>query len=173
MGSILHAIEVPPYGADTLWSNQYLAFSTLSYGLQTTLQALRGVHSATNAYSKKMQAIHDSFVGMKVHTDDSANKTIEQPAVRIHAETGQSALYVNAQYTVGLAGWAPHEARLLLDYLFQHSVQPAFTCRWKWHVGDVAFWDNRCVQHMAMADSSGHRRYMHRTTVAGEAPISS
>ena len=170
-GSILHAIEVPPYGADTLWSNQYLAYSTLSSGLQATLQTLRGVHSATNAYSKKMQSIHDSFMGMKVHTDDSANECVEQPVVRLHGETGQPALYVNAQYTVGLAGWAPHEARLLLDYLFAHSVQPAFTCRWRWSVGDLAFWDNRALQHMAMADVSGHRRYMHRTTVEGEIPI--
>lgn len=173
MGSILHAIEVPPYGADTLWSNQYLAFSTLSPGLQQTLRTLRGIHSATNAYSKKMQGIHDSFAGMRVQTSDTANEVIEHPLVRIHAETGRPALYADQQYTIGIAGWANHEAKQLLDYLYQHSVQPAFTCRWQWKVGDVAFWDNRCLQHMAMADVSGHRRLLHRTTVAGERPLGS
>ena len=92
-------------------------------------------------------------------------------SVRVHGETGREALYLNAQYTVGLDGWWPHEAKLLLDYLFAHSTQPAFTCRWRWQAGDVAFWDNRSVTHMVLADSHGHRRAMHRTTVAGEQPI--
>ena len=79
-------------------------------------------------------------------------------------------LYVNQQYTVGLHEWWPTEDRVLLDFLFAHATQDSFTCRWRWAVGDVAFWDNRVVQHMAMGDVSGHRRAMHRTTVAGEAP---
>jgi taurine dioxygenase len=171
MGSILHAIEVPPYGADTLWANQYLAYRTLSGGMRRMLEGLTGVHSAVNAYSPKMQPIHDTFVGMTVHTSDDANRTQEHPVVRVHAETGERALFVNGQYTVGLAHFHPHEAKLLLDHLAQHSTQASFTCRWRWAPGDVAFWDNRCVQHMVMADVTGHRRYMHRTTVAGEAPL--
>ena len=134
------------------------------------LRGLTGVHSAVNGYSKKMQVVHDQFVGMTVHTSDEAERIQEHPVVRAHGETGLPTLFVNAQYTVGLADWAGHEAKLVLDQLFAHSVQPAFTCRWKWRAGDVAFWDNRRLQHMAMADVSGHRRYMHRTTVAGETP---
>lgn len=170
MGSILHALEIPPVGGDTLWANQYLAFETLSPGLQQTLRGLRGVHSARDAYSPKMQAVHDQFVGMKVKTSDDAKRLQLHPAVRAHAETGREALFLNAQYTVGIEGWWPHESKLLLDFLFTHATQPAFTCRWRWQVGDVAFWDNRCVQHMVIADSQGHRRAMHRTTVAGEKP---
>ncbi|MGH8978211.1 MAG: TauD/TfdA dioxygenase family protein [Acidimicrobiia bacterium] len=171
MGSILHAIEVPPYGADTIWANQYLAYRGLSRGMRGLVERVRGVHSAVNAYSPKMQPIHDMFAGMTVQTSDDANRAQEHPAVRIHAETAEPALFVNGQYTVGLAGFHPHESTLLLDHLFQHSTQHAYTCRWQWAAGDVAFWDNRCVQHMVMGDVTGHRRYMHRTTVAGEAPI--
>jgi taurine dioxygenase len=171
MGSILHAIEVPPYGADTIWANQYLAYRGLSRSMRAMVSGLRGVHSAVNAYSPKMQAVHDLFAGMSVQTDDSANKTHEHPAVRMHAETQKPALFVNAQYTIALAGFHPDESQLLLDHLFNRSTQAGYTCRWHWAPGDVAFWDNRCVQHMVMADVSGHRRYMHRTTVAGEAPL--
>jgi len=171
MGAVFYAIEVPEYGGDTLFANQYLAFETLSRGLQSTLRGLTGVHSARDAYSPKMQKVHDLFAGMTVHTSDDANRVQLHPAVRVNPETGREALYVNQQYTVGLHEWWPTEDRVLLDFLFAHATQDSFTCRWRWAVGDVAFWDNRVVQHMAMGDVSGHRRAMHRTTVAGEVPV--
>jgi taurine dioxygenase len=169
--SILHAREVPPFGGDTLWANQELAFAAFSTGMQSMVTGLTGVHSATKAYSTSMQQLHDTFTGMTVHTSDEANRTQLHPVVRVHPETGRPALYVNAQYTVGLDGFFPHEARPLLAMLFAHATETQFTCRWQWKVGDVAMWDNRSVQHMVMADSTGHRRYMRRTTVAGDRPI--
>ena len=132
MGSILHAIEVPPFGGDTIWANQYLAFETLSPGLQQTLRGLRGVHSA-----RERVLAEDAGDPRPVRRDEREDERrgqprAEHPAVRVHAETGREALFLNAQYTIGLDGWWPHESKLLLDYLFAHSTQPAFTCRWRW-----------------------------------------
>jgi len=169
--SILHAIEVPPYGGDTIWANQELAYESLSSGMQGMLRGLRGVHSAVNAYSPKMQAVHDSFAGMRVTTSDDALRSQEHPMVRVHPESGRPSLFVNEQYTVGIAGFRPQEAAAILQFLFAHCTQDVFTCRWRWRVGDVAMWDNRCLQHLAMADFTGHRRFLHRTTVAGSAPV--
>jgi taurine dioxygenase len=170
-GSILYALEVPPYGGDTVWANQYDAYASLSKGMRAVLDGLVGVHSAVNAYSTKMQGIHDTFTGMTVHTSEDAERVQRHPVVRVHPETGRRALFANAQYTIGLDGFVPHESKLLLDFLFAHCTRTELTCRWRWEIGDVAFWDNRCVQHMAMADFTGHRRFMHRTTVAGDAPV--
>ena len=119
-----------------------------------------------------MQGVHDTFAGMTVHTSDDAERMQRHPVVRVHPETGRKALFVNAQYTIGLDGFAPHEAKLLLDFLFAAvDAHRAARAGGGGQVGDVAFWDNRCVQHMVMADFTGHRRSMHRTTVAGDAPI--
>ena len=172
-GSLLFALEVPPAGGDTLWANQYLAFESLSPGMQEMLRTLTSVHSARDGYAPKMQAVHDIFKGMRVQTSDDALREQPHPVVRVHAESRREALFVNQQYTIGLAGFHPQEQRPLLDYLFAHSTQDAFTIRWRWQVGDLAFWDNRCLQHMAMADFTGHRRSLTRTTVAGEAPVPS
>jgi taurine dioxygenase len=169
--SILHAIEVPPAGGDTIWANQELAYRGLSVGMREMLGSLVGLHSAVNAYSPKMQAIHDTFVGMTVHTSDDANRIERHPVVRTHGETGRKVLYVNQQYTVALDGFAQHEAQPILDFLFSWCTRPELHCRWRWEAGDVAMWDNRAVQHLALADFTGHRRVMHRTTVAGERPV--
>lgn len=168
--SLLHAREVPPYGGDTLWASQTLAYARCSSGLRAVIDRLDAVHSAERGYAPSMQAVHDSFSGMRVQTDESALRTQVHPVVRIHAETGVPALYVNPQYTTGLVGFMPHEAQPLLDLLFTHATRPEFTCRWQWQVGDVVVWDNRAVLHMAMADFTGHRRALYRTTVAGEVP---
>lgn len=169
--SILQAIEVPPYGGDTIWANQELAYDALSRGMQEMLCSLRGVHSAVNAYSPKMQAVHDTFVGMQVSTSDDALRTQLHPMVRVHPDSGRPSLFVNEQYTVGIADFRPQDATPILRHLFVHATQDGFTCRWRWEVGDVAMWDNRCLQHLAMADFTGHRRFMYRTTVAGSAPV--
>ena len=89
MGSILHALEVPPYGGDTIWANQYLAYETLSRRHAATMLAgLDGVHSAVNAYSPKMQSVHDTFAGMTVQTTTTPNRAQRHPVVRVHGETG-------------------------------------------------------------------------------------
>jgi taurine dioxygenase len=92
------------------------------------------------------------------------------PVVRVHPETGRKALYVNVAHTVGFADMAPDESAPLLDYLLRHQVRPEFTCRFRWRPGSIAFWDNRCAQHNPINDYHGHRRLMHRITLAGDRP---
>ena len=42
MASMLYAVEIPPYGGDTIFANQYMAYETLSEGLRRTLDGLVG-----------------------------------------------------------------------------------------------------------------------------------
>ena len=171
MGSILHALEVPPYGGDTLWANQYLAFETLSPGLQQTLRGLTGVHSARDAYSPKMQAIHDQFEGMTRaderdrEPDAVASRGPRARRDRTRGAVPEPAVHDRARRLVAARGEGAARRPLPPRDASRVHVPVAVGS-----AGDVAFWDNRCVQHMVMADVEGHRRAMHRTTVAGEAP---
>jgi taurine dioxygenase len=165
MGSMLYALEIPPYGGDTLFANQYLAYETLSGGLKKTLAGLVGINTSTKADASKTREdrLREAGAEMKVLVG-------EHPVVRTHPETGRKALYVNVGHTTGFKGWTEGESRPLLDHLFAHQVSPEFTCRFRWEPGSLAFWDNRCAQHNPVNDYHGFRRVMHRVTLAGDRP---
>jgi taurine dioxygenase len=168
MGSILWAREVPPYGGDTLFANQYAAYESLSDGLKNTLSNLKAVSTSAKADASKTREdrIRDSG-------SSSAKESFEatHPAVRTHPETGRKALYVNVAHTSHFEGWSQEESAPLLEYLFKHQVKPEFTCRFRWQVGSIAFWDNRCVQHNPINDYHGFKRRMLRVTLEGDRPV--
>ena len=62
------------------------------------------------------------------------------------------------------------ESTPLLQYLFAHQRRLEFTCRFRWEVGSIAFWDNRCAQHNPINDYHRFRRIMHRVTLADDQP---
>jgi len=167
MGSMLLAREVPPVGGDTLFANQYLAYEALSPGLRRMLEGLVGVNSSTKADASRTR---EDRVRKDGREDAKAEYLAEHPVVRTHPETGRKALYVNVAHTVRFKSLTDEESAPLLNYIFQHQTRPEFTCRFSWQVGSLAFWDNRCALHNAVNDYHGHRRVMHRITLAGDKP---
>jgi taurine dioxygenase len=166
MASMLYAIEVPPYGGDTLFANQYLAYEALSEPLRRRLGTLIGINASTKADASRTREdrLREAGVEHKVLVG-------EHPVVRTHPETGRRALYVNVGHTTHFKDWTEQESEPLLGFLFAHQVRPEFSCRFHWEPGSLAFWDNRCTQHNPVNDYHGFRRVMHRVTLAGEAPV--
>lgn len=164
IGSILHALEVPEFGGDTLFASQAAAYEALSPGLKDTLSGLRAIHSANREYSAKGQSTHERK-SMQVAEAEGMAGEFTHPAVLTHPETARRALYVNPAFTLRFDGWTARESKPLLDYLFNHGRSEAFTCRFRWEKGSVAFWDNRSVWHYALNDYPGQRRHMRRVTV--------
>lgn len=154
--TILLAREIPEYGGDTMFANQYLAYETLSPGLQATLDSLRAVHYGTELAKE---------AGV-----DAERVTNSHPVARTHPETGRTALYVNDNYVKHFEGWTEAESAPLLDLLYVHAARPEFTWRHKWTVGDLILWDNRCTQHAVIGDTGGAERVLHRITIEGDEP---
>ena len=166
MASMLHAIELPPVGGDTEFANQYLAYETLSPGLQAMLQGLVGVSSSMKAEASKTREDRLKAAGQEVKPLEA-----EHPIVRTHPETGRKALFLNVGHTARIKGWTEKESAGLLAFLFEHQIRPEFTCRFRWQPGSLAFWDNRCAMHNAINDYHGYRRILHRITLAGDRPV--
>jgi taurine dioxygenase len=170
MASMLVAREVPPAGGDTEFANMYLAYETLSEGMKRLLDGLVAVNSsaAADVSRTREDRLRDS-----ARADARKEYTAAHPVVRVHPETGRRALYVNVAHTVRFENMTEEESAPLLQYLYRHQVRPEFTCRFRWRPGSVAFWDNRCAQHNAINDYHGHRRLLHRITLAGDKPTGS
>jgi taurine dioxygenase len=164
IGSILYAVEIPGFGGDTLFASQAAAYDALSPGLKATLEGLNAVHSANREYSAAGHSAQKRSSMSVVEAEGVAGEYVH-PMVLTHPETGRKALYVNPAFTIRIEGWSRRESKALLDFLFEHSRYEAFTCRFAWAKGSVAFWDNRSVWHFALNDYPGQRRHMRRVTV--------
>ena len=170
--TLLWSVDVPSVGGDTMWSNQQLAYETLSDGLRNTLDGLDVVHSAGWAYSADgVLARSAQGRSMQINTTDDALAEHSHPAAPTHPESGSKALFVNSTYSVRFDGWSVADSAPLLQQLYAHSTRDAFTCRFRWTPNTLAIWDNRSTQHNALNDYRGTRRELHRTTVAGTAPV--
>jgi taurine dioxygenase len=167
MATMLIAREVPCHGGDTMFANTYLAYETLSDGMKHMLEGLIAVNSSMKADASRTR--EDRVKDMR--RDDAKQEYVgEHPVVRTHPETGRKALYVNVAHSVRFKDMTEAESAPLLNYLIQHQTRPEFTCRFRWEVGSIAFWDNRCTQHNPVNDYHGYRRAMHRITLAGDTP---
>ena len=104
------------------------------------------------------------------HTETEVERA--HPLVRLYTPTGRGALFANPTYTTRLENTTISESRPLLNFLYQHYEQPAYTLRQQRQDGDLLMWDNRAVAHLAVNDYDGYRRLLHRTTVGSERPVS-
>jgi taurine dioxygenase len=167
MATMLIARETPPRGGDTLFANMYLAYETLSDGMKRMLDGLIAVNSSAKA---DVTRTREDRIKDSGKTEAKKEYVAEHPVVRTHPETRRKALYVNGGHTLRFKDMSIEESTPILKYLLQHAVRPEFTCRFRWEVGSIAFWDNRCTQHNPVNDYHGYRRVMHRVTLAGDVP---
>ena len=166
MATMLYALETPPVGGDTMFANMAMAYETLSDGMQRLLGGLR----ALNVPNKPIaQQTREEMRSRRAGAEVGETGTLH-PVVRTHPETGRKALYVNLAHTTRFADMSEAESEPLLAWLFAHQVRPELTCSFQWRPGSLALWDNRTSLHYPLNDYHGHRRVMHRVSLAGDRP---
>jgi taurine dioxygenase len=142
--SFLQAIEIPPYGRDTVFADMEAAYENLSAPIRRMLDGLVAIHSYGAA--------------------DPSKPPVEHPLVYVDPRTGRKTLYVNKVYTRAIKGFRPDESEALLAFLFRQAHVPEFQCRLSWRPGTIVAWDNQRTQHYIVQDKP-HARVMHRVMV--------
>jgi taurine dioxygenase len=166
---ILKSIKIPPVGGDTMFANMELAWETLDVSIKEKIKNKKAIHSSLGA-----KFFIEDYKAMKSNGnyDEYSN---EHPIVRTHPETRKKILFVNWTYTKKIIGMDKKESDEILNEIFKHQARLDFTCRFQWTENAVAIWDNRSVQHYAIADffpgrGLGHERIMDRIAVQGDKP---
>jgi len=160
MGAFLQAHELPGAGGDTCFASMYAAYEALSERMKAYLDGLEAWHSLAQMAARL--ASH----GLTTHHVMADFPPIKHPVIATHPETGRKLVNVNYNWTTEIDGLPPAESRMILAFLYEHIKSPEFQVRLHWKAGDIAFWDNRAVQHYAVPDWTG-RRVMQRVAIAG------
>ena len=159
LGSILYMHTVPPIGGDTMFASMYAAYDALSPRMKVYLEGLKAVHDGDHVYRPLFPDL-DRRYPCNVH-----------PVVRTHPVTGRKGVFVNASYTTRIVDVPVEESDAILQFLYRHCANPNFHVRFKWRAHSVAFWDNRCTQHLAVWDYFPQTRSGFRVTVVGDKPF--
>jgi alpha-ketoglutarate-dependent taurine dioxygenase len=163
LGSILYMHTLPPLGGDTLFASQYAAYEKLSDRMKAHIEGLTAFHDGAPSYRS---------VNLRRGTSEEGKvyPCANHPVVRTHPITKRKALYVNREFTKRINELDDDEGDAILDYLVEHSTNPEFQIRFHWRPHSVAFWDNRCTQHLAIWDYYPHTRSGFRVTIKGDKP---
>jgi taurine dioxygenase len=138
MGSILYLHTLPSLGGDTIFSSMYAAYDALSDRMKDYLEGLTATHDGMLAFGR-------------FDPEGQYPKSVH-PVIRIHPVTKRKVIYVNRGFTSHINELSERENRHILEFLYQHIEDPYFQVRFRWEPHSVAFWDNRCTQHLAIWD---------------------
>ncbi|MEI9963994.1 MAG: TauD/TfdA family dioxygenase [Caulobacteraceae bacterium] len=155
LGSILHMKVLPPSGGDTLFASMYRAYDALSDRMK--------------AYLEGLTATHDGGLAFKRFNPNGTYKISTHPVIAVHPVTRKKLIYVNRGFTAHINELSPEESAAVLGFLFNHCERPEWQTRFRWEKDSIAFWDNRCTQHLAVWDYFPHVRTGYRVQIAGEA----
>jgi taurine dioxygenase len=163
MGAILHAIDVPATGGDTLFCDMGAAYDGLTDEFKERIEGLVAVHDYAIAF------------GRAVKPEDTAKirrqyPPVEHPVVHTHPVTGRKLLYVNRLFVSHIVGVSADESVELIDRICRRSDIPEYQVRYRWTPDSIVFWDNRAVQHFACSDYWPEVRVMERASVVGGHP---
>jgi taurine dioxygenase len=172
-GCVLRCVECPPVGGDTMWVNMVEAYNRLPEDIKQKIANLRARHSIEASFGAAMPV--EKRLALHAQYPDA-----EHPVVRIHPETGEKVLFVNAFTTHFTNYHAPEHVRFgqdyspgasqLLNYLVSQAFVPEFQVRFRWKKNSMAFWDNRSTQHYAVMDYPPCHRKMERAGIMGDKP---
>jgi taurine dioxygenase len=160
--SILYALEVPPSGGNTYFTNMYRAYESLPDELKRRIEGLALKHDGTYNSGGYVRQ------GITAADDPITSPGAFHPLVCSHPETKRRLLYLGRRRNAYIAGLSLPDSESLLNQLWSYATREEHAWHNEWRVGDLVLWDNRCTMHRRDPFDANARRIMHRTQIKGE-----
>lgn len=168
LGSVFRCVECPAEGGETAFASMFAAYDALPDSLRRKVEGRTAVYDYVWSYERR----HLARRGPLTEEQKAKTPPVEQPAVRVHPETGRKALFVSDIWVRRFDGMGEEESQALARDLVDFATQPKFVYTHPWRPDDILVWDNRSSMHKACPfDEENSRRLMYRTTVKGDRPI--
>jgi taurine dioxygenase len=157
--AMLQMLELPPSGGDTMWADLSASYDALSEPVKAVLKGLYAyhVHPDYHMSDEDRSARYERQFGRPLTAEELAEQKSRlapnvHPLVRRIPETGQEFYWASAQHTQRIQGLSKEESDAILNLVFNQQLKPEFVIRWRWTIGDIAFWDHRTTLHAGVND---------------------
>jgi taurine dioxygenase len=164
----LHALHVPAYGGDTIWTNQVAIADAVPAELRSRCFDFTVDHECDPTLLASIERHHGARIARRLL---ATHPPVQHPLMRRHPESGENSMFLSPMYTRRLNGIDKHEADITIANFNMLLTDPHHQVRWRWRAGDLAIWDERTTCHRALTDHHPQRRLMQRCVVAGTAPL--
>ena len=173
----LYAIEVPPEGGDTLFSNCAAVYQALPEALRRRLDGLTSYQLFDYNGDYNRRSVEEG-------TPHDANRAVH-PLVWTDPDTGVRAVFLSEHTAVRINELPIAEGEKLIAELHDWIADPQFGYRHRWQPGDMLLWDNIVLQHarepfdlkhkrtlrrIPVGDPDGDRRFPQSRTIVGPMP---
>jgi taurine dioxygenase len=170
--NVLYGLEIPhrdgkPLG-NTEFSNMRAAYAALPDELKKKLEGMTVLHDF-NKFWENMRKQPGCTRPPLTEAQLKAKPPVSHPIFLTHPITGEKTLYANPGYAMRINELPEKESDDILNFLFEHQLQPQFRYRHLWTVGDVLMWDNMGTIHNAVADyTPDEHRFIKRCQVMAD-----
>ena len=157
----LHGVEVTATGGRTAIADLCEAYDALPADLLARIEG-RSIHLPLKVND------FEGTLDDADPNDETLFRTV--PLIQRHAVTGRNFLFIGARWVLSYIDTAPRitglsrqESADLLDQIYAHIGQSAFTYQHRWQAGDILLWDNRCCAHRREGFDPNERRLLFGT----------
>src|ERR1700676_720418 len=153
--NVLYGIRIPQRDGKTLggteFSNMHAAYDALPVEIRTRLDGMTATHNIEKFW-EHMRRVHNSPRPPMTDEQRRRRPPVSHPVFLTHPITGKKVLYCNPGFAERITELPQRESAVMLEYLFEHQLQPQFRWTNVWAENDLLVWDHLGTLHRAIAD---------------------